>query len=187
MRAISSVQPKRSHRCVSLKESPSKRVQILKHATRIFERKQKGGFEKGWFWPMCPRSGLWYRGNIRMYPRSGFGARGTSECTLVPVFGTGGTSAKTTLLETTLLQTPEIPFELLGHLIFRELISVIITPPITPNDFWGFNKRNFQEKLHLLLLSLLGMSPPPITPQYSQRINRRNKFHLCYTRKFSGN
>ena len=27
---------------------------------------------------------------------------------------------------------------------FRELISVIITPPITP---WGFNKRNSQEKI----------------------------------------
>ena len=76
------------------------------------ERKQKGGFEKGRFWRMCPRSGFWSRGtsactlapsfgkgNIRMYPRSGFRYRGTSECTLVPVFGTGEhTSAKTTLL-----------------------------------------------------------------------------------------
>ena len=39
------------------------------------ERKQKGGFVKGWFWRMCPRSGFW--------------CRGTSECTLVQVFGTG--------------------------------------------------------------------------------------------------
>ena len=27
----------------------------------------------------------------------------------------------------------------LAHLIFQELISVIITPPLTPNYFWGFN------------------------------------------------
>ena len=31
------------------------------------------------------------------------------------------------------------------HLTFQELISVIISPPITPNKFWGFNKRNNQE------------------------------------------
>ena len=37
----------------------------------------------------------------------------------------------------------------LHHFIFRELISVIITPPITPNNFWGFNKRNSQEKCTL--------------------------------------
>ena len=35
----------------------------------------KGGFVKGWFWRMCPRSGF----------RSG----GTCECTLVPVFVPG--------------------------------------------------------------------------------------------------
>ena len=40
----------------------------------------KGRFPKGWFW--------------RMYPRSGFRS--------------GGTSAKTTLLETTLLRTPDL-------------------------------------------------------------------------------
>ena len=55
-----------------------------------------------------------------MCPRSGFGYWGTSACTLVPVFGAGNigvyprsgfwyrkTSAKTTLLETTLLRTPD--------------------------------------------------------------------------------
>ena len=35
-------------------------------------------------------------------------------------------------------------------IIFQELMSVIISPPITPNKFWGFNKRNSQEKLHHL-------------------------------------
>ena len=72
---------------------------------RLFERKQKGGFVKGWFWRMYPRSGFGagehphvpscsflVPGNIRMYPRSGFCYQGTS--------------AKTTLLETTLLWTP---------------------------------------------------------------------------------
>ena len=38
------------------------------------DRRQKGGFVKGWFWRMCPHSGFWYRG--------------TSECTLVPAFAT---------------------------------------------------------------------------------------------------
>ena len=37
------------------------------------------------------------------------------------------------------------------------------------------------------MLSLLERSTPPITPKYSQRLNWRNKVHLCYTRKFSGN
>ena len=42
-------------------------------------------------------------GNIRMYPRSGLWYRGTFEDTLIPGFGTGGTSeSKTTLLEPTL-------------------------------------------------------------------------------------
>ena len=34
MRALLSVRPKCSHRCVSLKETPLKRVQILKHTTK---------------------------------------------------------------------------------------------------------------------------------------------------------
>ena len=45
----------------------------------------------------------------------------------------------------------------LHHFILQELIiSVIISPPITPNKFWGFNKRNSQEKLHHPISSLLG-------------------------------
>ena len=51
----------------------------------------------------------------------------------------------------------------------------MITPPITLNNFWRFNKRNSQEKLHVLVLSLLGRSTPPITPKYSQRIYWGNK------------
>ena len=31
------------------------------------------------------------------------------------------------------------------HFILRELISAIISPPVTPNNFWGFSKRNSQE------------------------------------------
>ena len=49
-----------------------------------------------------------------------------------------------------LCKTSEVPFELLGlHfpiLLFQQLVSVIITPLITPNNFWGFNKRSSQEK-----------------------------------------
>ena len=42
-----------------------------------------------------------------MYPRSSFGVRRSFFCTLVPVSGVQGTSAKTTFLETTPLWTPE--------------------------------------------------------------------------------
>ena len=34
--------------------------------------------------------------------------------------------------------------------------SVIMTPSLTPNKFWEFNKRNFQERLHHSVFSLLG-------------------------------
>ena len=62
-----------------------------------FERKQKAGFVKGWFWRMFPCSGFSFRGNMRTYPRSGFvlgepfwfRSGGTSECTLVLVFVPG--------------------------------------------------------------------------------------------------
>ena len=67
---------------------------------------KKGGFVKGWLWRTYPRSGLRsgeranvpsfrfsFQGNIRTYPCSGFRS--------------GGTSAKTTLLETTLLSSPD--------------------------------------------------------------------------------
>ena len=52
------------------------------------DRKQKGGFVKGWFWRMYPRSGFWYRGTYT-YPRSSVWCRGTSESTLVFFFCTG--------------------------------------------------------------------------------------------------
>ena len=48
---------------------------------------------------MYPRFGFWYRLIL--------GVCGSVLCTLVPVFGVQRTSAKTTLLETTLLQTPD--------------------------------------------------------------------------------
>ena len=47
----------------------------------FIESKQKGGFVKGRFWWMCPRSGSWYRG--------------TSECTPVPVLGAAEHPPKT--------------------------------------------------------------------------------------------
>ena len=54
---------------------------------------------------MCPRSGFSFRGNIRTYPRSGFRSEGTS--------------AKTTLLETTLLGSSES----LGTRILRRALD----------------------------------------------------------------
>ena len=52
----------------------------------------------------------------------------------------------------------------LPNFIFEEMISVIITPPITPDIFWGFDKPNTQEKLHCLVLSLLRKITPSFTP-----------------------
>ena len=57
---------------------------------------------------------MYARSGLRSWGTSGctlvllFGSGGTSECTLVPVFGIRRTSAKTTLLETTLFQTPDL-------------------------------------------------------------------------------
>ena len=67
---------------------------------------QKGGFPKGWFSRMYPRSGFLFRGNMRTYPRSGFRSRGTSECTFVPVFVLGEHAPKPPFWKTTLLSTP---------------------------------------------------------------------------------
>ena len=53
--------------------------------------------------------------------------------------------------------------------MLRELISVIITPPITPNNVWGISKRNFQEKITPPCPVLLG------------------GYTIFYTKKFSGN
>ena len=47
MRAMLSVRPKCSHRCVSLNESPLKPVQILKHATGIST--EQTSMRKKWF------------------------------------------------------------------------------------------------------------------------------------------
>ena len=58
------------------------------------ERKQKGGFVKGWFW--------------RMYPHSGFWNSCSVFCTPVPLLGVEGTSAKT---ETTLVRTPDVDID----------------------------------------------------------------------------
>ena len=62
----------------------------------MVERKQKGGFVKGWFWRMCHRSGFFW------------GVRRSVCSTLVPVFGVQEKLAKATLLETTLLRTPKM-------------------------------------------------------------------------------
>ena len=58
----------------------------------------------------------------------------------------------------------------------------MITLLIRPNNFSGFNKRNSQEKLHLLVLSLSGRITPPITPKYSQGINqvRKNSLNITF-------
>ena len=57
----------------------------------------KGRFRKRVVSANVPSFRFSFRGNMRTYPRSGFRSGGTSECTLVPVFRSGETSAKTTL------------------------------------------------------------------------------------------
>ena len=59
--------------------------------------RQKGGFLKGWFWRMYPRSGFRSGGTCERTLVPVFRSRGTSECTLVPVLVFRGSSAKTTL------------------------------------------------------------------------------------------
>ena len=44
-------------------------------------------------------------------------------------------------------------------------MSAIITLPITPNHFWGVQKRNLQETWHVLVFSISGKITPPITPK----------------------
>ena len=61
-------------------------------------------------------------------------------------------------------------------------MSVIISPPITPNKSWGFNKRNSQEITPPCLVPILGNITQSFTPKYSQGINWRNECHLGYTR-----
>ena len=43
--------------------------------------------------------------------------------------------------------------------MFEELISVIFTPPITPNKFWGFTECNTQENV------------PTLSCPYSEKLN----------------
>ena len=59
----------------------------------------------------------------------------------------------------------------LPHLILEELISVKITPPTAPNNFWGVSKRNSQENLHQLVLSLLGKA---YTIFYAKKFSRNS-------------
>ena len=85
----------------------------------------KGQFRKRVVLANVPSFRFSFRGNIRTYPRSGFRSRGRFECTLVPVFVPGGTSAKTTLFKfwkTTLLATPiHVLAQHLTHLEFQRL------------------------------------------------------------------
>ena len=59
------------------------------------------------------------------------------------------------------------------------------TPPI---NFWGVNKRNFRDKLHLVVLSLLGRITPSFTLENSQvKLIGAMYLSISYTRKFLGN
>ena len=68
-------------------------------------------------------------------------------------------------------------------LFFRELVSVITSPPTTLNKIWGFDKRNSQEILHHPVLSLLGKVTQSFTPKYSHM--SRLHSHLPEYRKIS--
>ena len=81
MRAILYVRPKCSHRCVSLKETPLKPVQNLKHTTK--DSTEQTAMRTKWF-KTC-RDLNCSGASPRMYPRAGF------------LVHSMGTSAKTTL------------------------------------------------------------------------------------------
>ena len=72
-------------------------LQRFRSPSPEFHWERKGRFRERAVLANVPSFRFLFRGNIRMYPRSGFRSRGTS--------------AKTTLLETTLLPTPETSFE----------------------------------------------------------------------------
>ena len=60
----------------AIREETSKRRNFrIARLVIVLTGRQKGGFVKGWFWRMCPRSG--------------FRSQGTCERTLVPVFVPG--------------------------------------------------------------------------------------------------
>ena len=69
-----------------------------------------------------------FRGNMRTYPRSGFSFQGSIRTYLRSGFRSGGTSAKTTLLETTLLGSSEY------SLLQKELLSTVHYP-LTQNCY----------------------------------------------------
>ena len=78
-----------------------------------FTGREKGGFLKGWFWRMCPRSGF-CSGEHANVPAFRFFVGGT----LVPVFVPGKHSPKPPFWKTTQFWQPPI-FVLLGTLDFR--------------------------------------------------------------------
>ena len=51
----------------------------------------------------------------------------------------------------------------------------------TPKDFWGIDKRDFQDKLHLVL-SFSENIIQLIAPEDYLRIDWRHVFHLCSTK-----
>ena len=58
-------------------------------APALVREETKGRFRKRVVLANVPSFQFLVLGNIRMYPHSGFDTGGTSECTLIPVFGTG--------------------------------------------------------------------------------------------------
>ena len=78
------------------------------------------------------------------------------------------------------LSSETVPLELLGpdctSPFLQELISVIITLPITPNKFWGLNKRNSQEKITPPCLVPFRKITQSFTPKDSQGITWCNNF-----------
>ena len=72
---------------------PGKRRPLKIHPNSPpFERKQKGGFVKGRFWRMCPRSGFFGTVVRFLYALSGFWCSRSVLCALILVLGVRGTS-----------------------------------------------------------------------------------------------
>ena len=78
--------------------------------TLKFHREIKGRFRKRVVLANVPSFRFSFRGNMRTYPRSGFSFRGNIRTYPRSGFRSGGTSAKTTFLETTLLGSSDYCF-----------------------------------------------------------------------------
>ena len=88
--------------------------ELINHRNRLqlqlltFREGTKGRFRKRLVLANVPSFQFLVPGNIHMYPRSGYCCWGTSECTLIPVFGTGEHPPKPPFWKPPFCETPNV-------------------------------------------------------------------------------